>query len=133
MRYGLTVSIFTGDAARADRVARLVRAGTVWINCCLVRDIRVPFGGVKDSGVGREGRQHCGARLRQPRRGAPLRRRKSVIDVLRGNPACSGDWPDIATRASIPMLRFVAVSVATPYSRAPRPRQRGLVRTATDQ
>jgi aminomuconate-semialdehyde/2-hydroxymuconate-6-semialdehyde dehydrogenase len=57
-RYGLTASVFTSDAARATRVARLLRAGTVWINCWLVRDIRVPFGGVKDSGVGREGGQH---------------------------------------------------------------------------
>jgi aminomuconate-semialdehyde/2-hydroxymuconate-6-semialdehyde dehydrogenase len=57
-RYGLTASVFTGDAARSDRVARLLRAGTVWINCWLVRDIRAPFGGMKDSGVGREGGQH---------------------------------------------------------------------------
>jgi aminomuconate-semialdehyde/2-hydroxymuconate-6-semialdehyde dehydrogenase len=57
-RYGLTASVFTGDAARADRVSRLLRAGTVWINCWLVRDIRVPFGGMKESGVGREGGQH---------------------------------------------------------------------------
>jgi aminomuconate-semialdehyde/2-hydroxymuconate-6-semialdehyde dehydrogenase len=39
-------------------VARRLRAGTVWINCWLVRDIRVPFGGMKDSGLGREGGQH---------------------------------------------------------------------------
>jgi aminomuconate-semialdehyde/2-hydroxymuconate-6-semialdehyde dehydrogenase len=57
-RYGLTASVFTGDAARADRVSRLLKAGTVWINCWLVRDIRVPFGGMKESGVGREGGQH---------------------------------------------------------------------------
>jgi acyl-CoA reductase-like NAD-dependent aldehyde dehydrogenase len=36
-------------------VARRIEAGTVWINCWLLRDLRVPFGGVKDSGVGREG------------------------------------------------------------------------------
>ena len=54
-RYGLTASLFTSDAERASRVARALKAGTVWINCWLVRDIRVPFGGMKDSGVGREG------------------------------------------------------------------------------
>jgi aminomuconate-semialdehyde/2-hydroxymuconate-6-semialdehyde dehydrogenase len=54
-RYGLTASVFTGDSTRASRVARALAAGTVWINCWLVRDVRVPFGGMKDSGVGREG------------------------------------------------------------------------------
>jgi aminomuconate-semialdehyde/2-hydroxymuconate-6-semialdehyde dehydrogenase len=54
-RYGLTASVFTADAERASRMARTLKAGTVWINCWLVRDIRVPFGGMKDSGVGREG------------------------------------------------------------------------------
>lgn len=54
-RYGLTASVFTSDAARASRVARALAAGTVWINCWLVRDVRVPFGGTKDSGLGREG------------------------------------------------------------------------------
>ena len=54
-RYGLTASVFTGDSARASRVARALKAGTIWINCWLVRDVRVPFGGMKDSGVGREG------------------------------------------------------------------------------
>ena len=57
-RYGLTASVFTVDTNRATRVARALRAGTVWINCWLVRDIRVPFGGMKDSGVGREGGLH---------------------------------------------------------------------------
>ena len=57
-RYGLTASVFTADAARASRVARALKAGTVWINCWLVRDIRVPFGGMRDSGVGREGGLH---------------------------------------------------------------------------
>jgi aminomuconate-semialdehyde/2-hydroxymuconate-6-semialdehyde dehydrogenase len=57
-RYGLTASVFTTDIGRATRVARALHAGTVWINCWLVRDIRVPFGGTKDSGVGREGGLH---------------------------------------------------------------------------
>src|SRR5262249_49494204 len=41
--------------ARAHRVAERLDAGTVWVNCWLLRDLRTPFGGVKDSGVGREG------------------------------------------------------------------------------
>ena len=45
----------SGDRARAQRVAKGIDAGTVWINCWLVRDFRVPFGGMKDSGLGREG------------------------------------------------------------------------------
>lgn len=42
-------------SSRAHRIARRIEAGTVWVNCWLLRDLRVPFGGVKDSGVGREG------------------------------------------------------------------------------
>jgi len=53
--YGLSASLWTSDVARAHRVARQLEAGTVWINCWLIRDLRVPFGGVKQSGVGREG------------------------------------------------------------------------------
>ncbi len=53
--YGLSASIWTRDGARALRVASEVDAGTVWINCWLLRDLRVPFGGMKHSGVGREG------------------------------------------------------------------------------
>ena len=55
VRYGLASSLWTSDLARAHRVAERIEAGTVWINCWLLRDLRVPFGGVKDSGVGREG------------------------------------------------------------------------------
>ena len=55
--YGLSASIFTGDENRAARVAPAIEAGTVWVNCWLVRDFRVPFGGVKNSGLGREGGQ----------------------------------------------------------------------------
>ena len=53
--YGLSASIWTTDPDRAARVARRIEAGTVWVNCWLLRDLRVPFGGIKHSGVGREG------------------------------------------------------------------------------
>ncbi len=57
--YGLSASIWTKDVGRAHRVADRINAGTVWINCWLVRDLRVPFGGMKQSGVGREGGQEA--------------------------------------------------------------------------
>ena len=53
--YGLSASLFTRDLSRAHRMAERLAAGTVWINCWLLRDLRVPFGGTKKSGVGREG------------------------------------------------------------------------------
>ena len=54
-RYGLSGVVFTGSQERADRVGRSVRAGTVWVNCFLVRDLTAPFGGCGISGLGREG------------------------------------------------------------------------------
>ena len=54
-RYGLAGIVYTRDAARAQRVGRAVRAGTVWVNCFLVRDLTAPFGGCGISGIGREG------------------------------------------------------------------------------
>jgi aminomuconate-semialdehyde/2-hydroxymuconate-6-semialdehyde dehydrogenase len=53
--FGLSASLWTRDLARAHRVAEQLESGTVWINCWLLRDLRVPFGGVKSSGLGREG------------------------------------------------------------------------------
>jgi len=53
--YGLSSSLWTQDLKRAHRMASLIQAGIVWINCWLVRDLRTPFGGIKNSGVGREG------------------------------------------------------------------------------
>ena len=54
-RYGLSGVVFTGSQERAERVGRSVRAGTVWVNCFLVRDLTAPFGGCGISGLGREG------------------------------------------------------------------------------
>jgi aminomuconate-semialdehyde/2-hydroxymuconate-6-semialdehyde dehydrogenase len=55
VEYGLSSSIWTLNLNRAHRVAEQIHTGTVWVNCWLVRDLRVPFGGMKQSGVGREG------------------------------------------------------------------------------
>ena len=54
-RYGLSASVFTSDVSRAHRVAAAIDSGVVWINTWMLRDLRIPFGGMKDSGVGREG------------------------------------------------------------------------------
>lgn len=54
-RYGLASILWTENLTRAHRFANNIHAGIVWINCWLLRDLRTPFGGVKDSGVGREG------------------------------------------------------------------------------
>jgi acyl-CoA reductase-like NAD-dependent aldehyde dehydrogenase len=53
--YGLAATVYTGSAERADRVGRALRAGTVWVNAFLVRDLTAPFGGIGISGIGREG------------------------------------------------------------------------------
>ena len=53
--YGLASSVWTQNLTRAHRVAEQINTGTVWVNCWLLRDLRVPFGGMKQSGVGREG------------------------------------------------------------------------------
>jgi betaine-aldehyde dehydrogenase/5-carboxymethyl-2-hydroxymuconic-semialdehyde dehydrogenase len=54
-RYGLSAIVYTGSADRAARVGRGIRAGTVWVNTFLVRDLTAPFGGCRLSGIGREG------------------------------------------------------------------------------
>jgi aminomuconate-semialdehyde/2-hydroxymuconate-6-semialdehyde dehydrogenase len=53
--YGLNAMVFTENLSRAHRVSAALRAGTVWVNCFFIRDLRAPFGGVGDSGIGREG------------------------------------------------------------------------------
>ncbi|MBK6723870.1 MAG: aldehyde dehydrogenase [Acidobacteria bacterium] len=55
VRYGLSATVWTENLSRAHRMAAKLESGIVWINCWLLRDLRTPFGGVKDSGVGREG------------------------------------------------------------------------------
>jgi len=53
--YGLAATVYTGDEARAQRVGEQLVAGTVWVNCFFVRDLDAPFGGSRNSGIGREG------------------------------------------------------------------------------
>ncbi len=53
--YGLSATLWTRDLSRAHRVSAAVHSGVVWVNCWLLRDLRTPFGGFKNSGVGREG------------------------------------------------------------------------------
>ncbi len=53
--YGLAATVYTGDEAKAQRVGEQLVAGTVWVNCFFVRDLDAPFGGSRNSGIGREG------------------------------------------------------------------------------
>lgn len=54
-QYGLAATLWTQDISRANRMAAKMESGIVWVNCWLVRDLRTGFGGIKNSGVGREG------------------------------------------------------------------------------
>jgi len=54
-KYGLSATLWTSDLKRAHRVAANLDSGIVWVNTWLLRDLRTPFGGMKQSGVGREG------------------------------------------------------------------------------
>lgn len=56
--YGLSASLWTRDVSKAHKLAAQIEAGTVWVNCWLKRDLRMPFGGQKASGLGREGGDH---------------------------------------------------------------------------
>ncbi|MFT6972108.1 MAG: aminomuconate-semialdehyde/2-hydroxymuconate-6-semialdehyde dehydrogenase, partial [Roseivirga sp.] len=54
-QYGLAATVWTQNLKTANRVSSHLKSGIVWVNCWLLRDLRTPFGGVKNSGVGREG------------------------------------------------------------------------------
>ena len=54
-QYGLAASIWTNNSDQSRRVAEAIETGIVWINCWNLRDLQTPFGGVKKSGIGREG------------------------------------------------------------------------------
>ncbi len=58
VKYGLSASVWTSDLTKAHWLARELNVGTVWINTWLMRDLRMPFGGTKASGIGREGGKH---------------------------------------------------------------------------
>jgi aminomuconate-semialdehyde/2-hydroxymuconate-6-semialdehyde dehydrogenase len=53
--YGLSATLWTENLSRAHRVSAQVKSGIIWVNCWLFRDLRTPFGGMKQSGIGREG------------------------------------------------------------------------------
>lgn len=57
--YGLAASVWTEDAIKAQKVAEKLQSGIVWVNTWMLRDLRTPFGGVKDSGFGREGGKYA--------------------------------------------------------------------------
>lgn len=55
VEYGLSATVWTENLSRAHRIAEKLESGIIWVNCWLLRDLRTPFGGMKNSGVGREG------------------------------------------------------------------------------
>jgi aminomuconate-semialdehyde/2-hydroxymuconate-6-semialdehyde dehydrogenase len=56
--YGLAAALWSRDVSRVHRVAARLEAGIVWVNSWFLRDLRTPFGGAKQSGIGREGGVH---------------------------------------------------------------------------
>ncbi|MGB0115010.1 MAG: aldehyde dehydrogenase [Ilumatobacteraceae bacterium] len=76
-RYGLSAMVFTDDLSRAHRVSAELDSGNVWVNCFYVRDLRSPFGGFKDSGIGRDGGLHSREFFTEP---------KSVVMAIRERP-----------------------------------------------
>ncbi|MEZ5251969.1 MAG: aldehyde dehydrogenase family protein [Ilumatobacteraceae bacterium] len=65
--YGLNAMLFTENVRRAHRVAAALQAGTVWVNCFFIRDLRSPFGGFKQSGIGREGGKYSREFFTEPK------------------------------------------------------------------
>jgi aminomuconate-semialdehyde/2-hydroxymuconate-6-semialdehyde dehydrogenase len=55
VKYGLSATLWTNDLKRTMRMSNHIEAGIIWVNTWMLRDLRTPFGGVKASGVGREG------------------------------------------------------------------------------
>ncbi|CAG8804357.1 13465_t:CDS:2, partial [Dentiscutata erythropus] len=53
-KYGLAAAVFTKDMTRAIKISNVLKAGTVWVNCYNVLSVNTPFGGYKESGIGRE-------------------------------------------------------------------------------
>ncbi len=54
-KYGLSATIWSNDLEKANKIAKQIQSGVIWINCWMIRDLRTPFGGIKDSGFGKEG------------------------------------------------------------------------------
>ena len=54
-KYGLSATIWSNDLEKANKLANQIQSGVIWINCWMIRDLRTPFGGIKDSGFGKEG------------------------------------------------------------------------------
>jgi aminomuconate-semialdehyde/2-hydroxymuconate-6-semialdehyde dehydrogenase len=73
--YGLAGMVWTTDLDRAHRVAEAWRTGMVWVNCFFERDLRLPFGGERSSGIGREGGRHSREFFTDPRAVVIKRRR----------------------------------------------------------
>jgi aminomuconate-semialdehyde/2-hydroxymuconate-6-semialdehyde dehydrogenase len=65
-RYGLAAAVWTQNLSRGHRVARRMETGIAWVNSWFLRDLRTPFGGVKLSGIGREGGRHSLAFYSEP-------------------------------------------------------------------